>query len=76
MDTETTIEPIESEDIQLTATDRCDQCNAQAFVQVFFSSGYLLFCAHHYHEHEKGLAEIAVYTIDCRDQLQQNRSIE
>jgi hypothetical protein len=73
MDTETTIETIEIEDTQLTANDRCDQCGAQAFVQVFFESGYLLFCAHHYNEHEKSLEEIAVYTIDCRDQLEPNR---
>lgn len=32
----------------LTARDRCDQCAAQAYVQVRGVTGELLFCAHHY----------------------------
>lgn len=33
----------------LTAADRCDRCNAQAYVRVVLNAGSeLLFCAHHY----------------------------
>jgi len=32
---------------QLSASDRCDLCGAQAYVKVTMSSGELLFCAHH-----------------------------
>lgn len=33
----------------LTAADRCDRCNAQAYVRVVLNGGSeLLFCAHHY----------------------------
>ena len=39
----------------LTANDRCDSCNAQAYVQVFLQQGDLLFCAHHYKENEDKL---------------------
>src|SRR5690606_27884370 len=31
----------------LTAADRCDRCNAQAYVRVVLSVGELLFCGHH-----------------------------
>lgn len=37
----------------LRLADRCDQCNAQAFVRVTFGNGAdLLFCGHHFHRHE------------------------
>ncbi len=33
--------------------DRCDNCNAQAFVKVVDAAGQdLLFCGHHYSKHE------------------------
>lgn len=32
----------------LTVQDRCDQCNAQAYVKINGSTGDLLFCGHHY----------------------------
>ena len=38
------IEPI------LTANDRCDSCDAQAYVQVSGVTGDLLFCSHHYNK--------------------------
>jgi len=41
----------------LTVADRCDQCNAQAFVRVRMPSGSeLLFCGHHGREHAPVLA--------------------
>jgi len=38
----------ENESWILKATDRCDSCGAQAYVQVKGSTGDLLFCSHHY----------------------------
>lgn len=41
----------------LTLQDRCDRCNAQAFVRVVFPDhGELLFCGHHYTKHEAKIA--------------------
>lgn len=33
---------------QLYVSDRCDVCNAQAYVKVTGVSGELMFCSHHY----------------------------
>jgi hypothetical protein len=44
----------------LTATDRCDRCGAQAYIRATMESGFdLLLCAHHFHENEGRLREIA-----------------
>lgn len=52
----------------LTAIDRCDRCGAQAYVRATLGSGLdLLFCAHHWHENESRLREVAV---DIRDESQ------
>jgi hypothetical protein len=49
----------------LTATDRCDRCGAQAYVRATMESGFdLLLCAHHFHENETRLREIAVSIQD------------
>lgn len=65
----------EAEEIQLTTADRCDQCGAQAYVQVFFKDAYLLFCAHHFTKNEEALKPTTKYVYDRRDLLfdQQNR---
>lgn len=40
----------------LDVTDRCDQCNAQAYIRAVLSGGgELLFCAHHGRRHEPKL---------------------
>jgi len=39
-----------TEDIELTAQDRCDQCTARAMVRAKFHSGELYFCGHHARE--------------------------
>lgn len=39
----------------LKVSDRCDRCNAQAFVSVKVSSGSLFFCGHHFRKHESAL---------------------
>ena len=54
----------------LTATDRCDRCGAQAYVQVLLPSRLeLLFCAHHSRQYAKALTEIAVEIRDETDRL-------
>ena len=50
---------------ELTATDRCDRCGAQAYVRTVLGSGYeLLFCNHHWHDNESRLREVAVSIQD------------
>lgn len=52
---------------QLTTMDRCDSCNAQAFVWVNGVSGDLLFCAHHFNKWEDRIREFAFEIIDERE---------
>ena len=35
---------------QISIADRCDSCNAQAFVKVIGVTGELFFCGHHYNK--------------------------
>ncbi|AUH69194.1 MULTISPECIES: DUF7455 domain-containing protein [Gordonia] len=43
----------------LTAADRCDRCSAAAKVRATLpTGGELLFCLHHYNDHEARLVEI------------------
>ncbi len=53
----------------LTAADRCDRCNAQAYVRVVLPAGELLFCAHHAREHAPKFAELATHVQDETDRL-------
>lgn len=54
----------------LTAADRCDRCGAQAYVRATMESGYdLLLCAHHFHENEARLREIATSIQDESEKL-------
>lgn len=49
----------------LSAADRCDRCNAQAYVRVVLPAGTdLLFCAHHWSAYEEALRPQAVEIID------------
>lgn len=49
----------------LTAADRCDRCGAKALVRVYLDGGSeLLFCVHHFREHEVRLRAIAVDVLD------------
>ena len=55
---------------QLTVADRCDRCGAQAYVRATMESGFdLLLCAHHFHENEARLREVAVAIHDESDRL-------
>lgn len=38
-----------------TAADRCDRCGAQARCRALLTSGVLLLCRHHGHEHKDAL---------------------
>lgn len=61
----TTTEKAETAENRLKATDRCDRCGAQAYVEVLLSNGTLLFCAHHGREHEEALkVDSAVVSIN------------
>ena len=54
----------------LTATDRCDRCGAQAYVRATMESGFdLLLCAHHFHENEDRLRQIAKSIHDETERL-------
>ncbi|MGH8859661.1 MAG: DUF7455 domain-containing protein [Jatrophihabitantaceae bacterium] len=56
---------------ELTATDRCDRCGAQAYVRTVLGSGSeLLFCSHHWRDNEARLREIAVTIQDETDRLE------
>ena len=49
----------------LSVTDRCDRCNAQAYVRVVLPGGTdLLFCGHHWSRHEEALRPQAVEILD------------
>lgn len=51
----------------LSAGDRCDRCGAQAYVRVVLAGGgELLFCGHHFSEHEAKLTRVAVAVDDDR----------
>lgn len=50
----------ERAEFELTANDRCDICNAQAYVRVEMAIGDLMFCAHHANEKRAELEPLAV----------------
>lgn len=49
---------------ELVQADRCDSCNAAAKVIATFSSGQLLFCAHHTREFSAKLLQDALQVFD------------
>ena len=51
----------------LTVLDRCDRCQAQAFVLVKGLNGELIFCGHHFAKHEEALYDWAYDIIDERE---------
>ena len=54
---------------QLNIKDRCDRCNAQAWVMAKGIDGNLLFCSHHFTKHEEALYNWAYEIIDERDYI-------
>jgi hypothetical protein len=70
-------EPIvEEKEYVLNATDRCDQCYAEALVLVKGVTGELMFCGHHYAKNESAISKFAYEVIDERDKLIENKNIE
>jgi hypothetical protein len=63
------------EDRELTLLDRCDRCNAQAFVIVNIKDSELLFCGHHYNKYEVALKNVAIRTSDQRFRINAKPSI-
>jgi len=59
----------------LDATDRCDRCQAQAYIKVIGNPGELLFCSHHYNKvmdnatGYKKMMKFMVEIIDEREKL-------
>jgi len=69
----------EKEPYKLNALDRCDRCGVQAWIEVTFSnSTTLLFCSHHYNEHDMVLTgnPDVVNVLDERERLEVNRKPE
>jgi hypothetical protein len=66
----------------LKATDRCDQCAAEALVQVTGLNGELMFCGHHYNKimndptGYKKMMSFMITVIDERDKLIENKAKE
>lgn len=64
---------------KLTATDRCDSCGSQAYVEVKGITGELLFCSHHYNkimDNPSGYERMMGFLLevtDERDRLIENR---
>jgi Zn ribbon nucleic-acid-binding protein len=58
-------------DLELTGADRCDQCQAQAYVRVWIPSGLsdLLMCGHHFGQHEARLRVLDAMWVDNRDRI-------
>ena len=55
---------------ELTASDRCDRCGAQAYIRArLVSGGELLFCAHHGRQHLPALMSKAIDIHDESDRL-------
>jgi hypothetical protein len=63
----------------LTAKDRCDKCDAQAYIAVKGISGELMFCGHHYNKimdnavGYDAMMKFAIQVIDEREKLVENR---
>ena len=54
----------------LTAADRCDRCGAAAKVRAILpEGGELLFCRHHFNDHEARLVELSAIVEDSAGEL-------
>ena len=60
----------------LTAVDRCDRCQAQAYVRATGVSGELYFCGHHFAGMEESLSKWAFEIIDEREKLVENKLVD
>ena len=48
----------------LTAADRCDRCQSQAWYKAEFEAGSLLFCRHCYNKHKEPIEIFASHITD------------
>lgn len=62
-------EQSETQTPELNATDRCDECGAQAYIRVELATGELLFCGHHGNEKREALEPIAIAWHDETEKL-------
>lgn len=62
---ETAVEDINLPDPypELTHSDRCDRCGAQAYYRYVFEAGELLFCRHHQKKFKTSLDSIPVVSL-------------
>ena len=51
------------------ATERCDECGAQAWVESYIGTLPLLHCGHHFTKHEAKLRIVAIVTRDHRNEI-------
>lgn len=66
IDVENTEHPPPAEAPVLRIADRCDRCGAQAFALAEVNGTELLFCGHHFAEHEDRLRAVAGRVVDER----------
>ena len=66
----------ESKPRVLNQLDRCDRCNAQAFILVKLISGELMFCGHHFNEHELALRTASYEIVDERETIDFKAELE
>jgi hypothetical protein len=68
-------EEIKPKEWLLSSIDRCDSCEAQAYVKVTGITGELLFCNHHYNkimdnaDSYKKMMEFMITVTDEREKL-------
>ena len=55
--------------VALTYSDRCDRCGAQAFIKIILLTGELLFCVHHFTQHETVLRSATINILDERSKI-------
>lgn len=68
---ETTVEAPRTATI--TVMDRCDLCQAQAYVRAVFEQGELHFCRHHYNNAKTKIDSTATEVVDETWQLSDAR---
>lgn len=56
-------------DIELTVSDRCDYCNAQAFVIARMMAGPIYLCGHDYAKWQTKIDATAFEVVDFRDRI-------
>jgi len=65
----------------LSIKDRCDRCQAQAYVKIAGATGELLFCSHHYNkivDDPSGYTKMMAFmyaVVDERERLVENKPI-